>query len=282
MIYGIDVAKWQGVINWEQVSKTKKEFAIIKITNKTNGKDSQFENNLAGATKYGLMTGVYRYVYAQNTAMAQEEANAIVKALNGRKLKLGVWLDLEDISIKNIGKVRLSDIIHTEARILQKAGYDVGIYCNKDWYYNVLDHEELKRIYPFWIARYSKYDIGIEPISLCPSAYGQGWQYSSKGKVAGINGNVDLDVFFEDTSVLFKPSAPKPTLRQHDSGVSVAQLQKCLNWFGYNLVVDGSFGPKTYEALLSFQQGAFSDEAEHDGIYGGKTYRKVHEMLLML
>lgn len=277
MLYGIDVAKWQGVIDWSKVNKS---FAIIKVTDKSNRPESQFEYNITGAVNNGIAVGVYRYVYALNVGMGVDEANAIVKALNGRKLALGVWLDMEDYSIRNIGKGRLTDIINTEAKILQKAGYNVGIYCNKDWYYNVLDYKYLKDLYPFWIARYSAHDDGNEPsLALCPSAYGVAWQYSSKGKVDGINGNVDMDVLFCPIDDIYKPTAPKPVLKMKDYGVSVALLQRCLNWFGADLVVDGSFGPKTHDAVLAYQRKVFDDPAEYDGIYGGRTYRKMKEML---
>lgn len=78
---------------------------------------------------------------------------------------------------------------------MKKAGYKVGIYCNLDWYNNVLT--DALRKYECWIARYPADDNGTVQTRLKPSV-GIGWQYSSKGKVSGISGNVDMDVFYKD------------------------------------------------------------------------------------
>ena len=77
----------------------------------------------------------------------------------------------------------------------EKAGYRVGIYCNVDWYQNVLS-TKLKS-YDLWLARYPANDDGTVQTRLKPEQ-GIGWQYSSKGKVAGISGNVDMDLFYKD------------------------------------------------------------------------------------
>lgn len=204
--FGIDVAKWQGNIDWSKVKKSGIYFAILKVTQKNNAVEGAFERNYSGASENGLDIGVYRYVYAKTVAQAQAEANAIVKNLQGKSITYGVWLDMEDASIKGIGKAMLTSIIRAEAVILNKAGYYVGIYCNKDWYDNVLDSKNLKAHYPFWIARYPLSDKGVYNASstLSPKSYGVMWQYSSKGKVDGISGNVDLDVAFSDLKELMK------------------------------------------------------------------------------
>lgn len=198
-IFGIDVAKWQGAIDWKKVSKAGKQFAILKITQKDNKIEGAFERNYKGAKEAKLLIGGYRYVYAKNTKEATAEANALVKVLNGREMPVGVWLDMEDASIKGIGKAKLWDVISTETKILRQAGYAVGIYCNKDWYDNVLKGKELANEFPFWIARYPSADNGsvkesLNPVNLkgCTA-----WQYSSKGRVNGVAGNVDLDLVYQ-------------------------------------------------------------------------------------
>ena len=82
-------------------------------------------------------------------------------------------------------------------RIVVDAGYRFGIYCNLDWYNNVIS-EELKK-YDFWIARYPSDDNGTLMERYRPDA-GIGWQYTSKGRVPGITVNVDRDVFYKDYS----------------------------------------------------------------------------------
>lgn len=204
--FGVDVSKYQGNINWAKVAAVGKTFAILKVTQKNNSVESSFNGNYIGAITAGLDVGVYRYVYAKTIKEAQAEANAIVKAIGDKQIAAGVWLDLEDSTIKNIGKDLLTAIINAEAIILKKAGLGVGIYCNRDWYINVLDSACLKTVYPFWIARYPSNDTGSYSANstLAPKAYAKAWQYSSKGKVAGISGKVDLDVSYVKLTTLFE------------------------------------------------------------------------------
>ena len=132
-------------------------------------------------------------------ADARKEAEFAVKCLQGKKLEYGVWLDMEDISMRILNKKLLSDIIITEATILAAAGFNVGIYCNRDWYLNVLDSATLSDKFPFWIARYPSSDNGTVKPSLSPQEL-KGckiWQYSSKGYMSGIIGNVDMNLEFE-------------------------------------------------------------------------------------
>ena len=78
---------------------------------------------------------------------------------------------------------------------VKKAGYKVGIYCNVDWYNNVLTSK--LKAYDMWLSRYPYNDTGVIQERLRPSV-GIGWQYSSKGNVPGISGNVDMNVFYKD------------------------------------------------------------------------------------
>jgi GH25 family lysozyme M1 (1,4-beta-N-acetylmuramidase) len=283
-MFGIDVAKWQGVIDW---SKVKKDFAILKVTRQNNSIEESLERNYKGCVANNIPVGVYRYVYAKTTAEAKAEANGIVNACKGKNIPYGVWLDMEDKSIKTIGKQALSNVIITEAEILKSAGYDVGIYCNLDWYKNVLDSKMLK--YPFWIARYPKLDNGSynENSTLSPKSFAVAWQYSSKGKVDGIKGNVDMDVLFVPIGEVFgkkaatvNPVSSNPyspsriTLFKGSAGNNVRWLQTELNNRGYNCgKVDGSFGNKTEKAVIAFQK---ANGLKADGICGPKTLAKLY------
>lgn len=201
-MFGIDVSRHQGNIDW---SKVKKDFAIIKITNKGNVVEDKFEQNYKGCIDNNIPIGGYKYVYATTVNEARAEAEGMLKVLNGRKIPYGIWIDMEDETIRPIGKQALSAVILEEAEILKAAGYDVGIYCNLDWYKNVLDSKMLESNYPFWIARYPKVDNGTynENSTLSPKSFAVAWQYSSKGKVDGINGNVDMDVLFVPIEEVF-------------------------------------------------------------------------------
>ena len=197
-IKGIDVSAWQGEIDWKTVDDYGMGFAILRITEKGNARDSQFENNYAGCIQHGIPVGVYKYSYALTVAEIQQEAEKVVDVLDGRPLDFPVWLDLEWSEQRALSESALTTLIKTFWSVITAAGYKFGIYCNMDWYDNVIP-DALKDKYDFWIARYPANDDGWLQERLRPSV-GVGWQYSSKAKIPGINGNVDRDVFYKDYS----------------------------------------------------------------------------------
>ena len=194
-IKGIDVSAWQGDIAWSTVVDYGMDFAILRITEAGNVIDSKFERNFAGCEQYGIPVGVYKYSYAMNIAEVQSEARKVVSVLNGRKIQFPVFLDLEWNNQRVLGAEGVHRLAEAFEEIITAAGYKFGIYCNVDWY-NTMICSHLKK-YDFWIARYPSNDDGWLQERLRPSV-GVGWQYSSKAKIPGINGNVDRDVFYKD------------------------------------------------------------------------------------
>lgn len=195
--FGIDVAKWNGVIDWKKVFAAGKRFAVLKVTNKKNQTEEAFERNYKGCRENGIAIAVYRYVYATSLSQAEKEARAIVDTLRGKQIEGEVWLDMEEQLVSGIGPSALTLIIDQEAKILKGAGYKVGIYCNKDWYDHILDSRELSKRYKFWIAKCDSPDIGEwRNRKDNPKDIAVGWQYSFKGRVDGISGDVDLDLIY--------------------------------------------------------------------------------------
>ena len=193
-IKGIDVSSYQGKPDWAKVTKSGIKFAILRIHQKT-GVDSSFEYNYKGCKSNGILIGGYKYSYALTPAQAIDEAEDVIAVLNGRGLDFPVFYDLEWSNQRKLGKQAIENITVAFLTRMKKAGYKVGIYCNLDWYNNVLS-DTLKK-YDCWIARYPASDNGSVQERLRPSV-GVGWQYSSKGKVLGISGNVDMNVFYKD------------------------------------------------------------------------------------
>lgn len=193
-IKGIDVSSYQGKPDWAKIAKTGYKFAILRIHQKT-GVDSSFEYNYKGCKSNGILIGGYKYSYALTPAQAIDEAEDVIAALNGRGLDFPVFYDLEWSNQRKLGKQAIENIAVAFLTRIKKAGYKVGIYCNLDWYNNVLS-DALKK-YDCWIARYPANDNGYVQERLRPTA-GVGWQYSSKGRVPGINGNIDMNVFYKD------------------------------------------------------------------------------------
>lgn len=194
-IKGIDVSAWQGKIDWKTVADYGMGFAILRITEAGNVVDSQFENNLAGCNKHNIPVGVYKYSYAMTITEIQREARKVVSTLNGRRIQFPVFLDLEYNDQRSLGSESIHKMAEAFREIVEAAGYKFAIYCNVDWYENVIC-SHLKK-YDFWIARYPSNDDGWLQERLRPD-FGVGWQYSSKAKIPGISGTVDRNVFYKD------------------------------------------------------------------------------------
>ena len=190
---GIDVSAHQGKIDWDTVANYGMDFVILRVTEAGNVIDSQFKNNFAGCNKHKIPVGVYKYSYAMTVAEIQSEARKVVSVLNGRKIQFPVFLDLEHHNQRVLGSESIHKMADAFRKIIETAGYKFAIYCNVDWYNNVIC-SHLKK-YEFWIARYPQYDNGWLLERLRPE-WGVGWQYSSKAQIPGINGNVDRDVFY--------------------------------------------------------------------------------------
>ena len=206
----------------------------------------------------------------------QGDAQALLKNLAGRKLEYGIWLDLEDKTVDVRGKAYIRNLAYIYSDIFMKAGYYVGIYCNRDWYIRLI-HDDLKQSFDFWIARYPKNDRGIynEHSTLKPPTNAAvAWQYSSKGHVPGIIGKVDLDVDYDGIVNLVFDNVRNPytlslnELREGNKGESVKWLQWQLNKNGANLTIDGIFGKQTKLAVILFQK---DHNLIQDGIAGSRT-----------
>lgn len=237
MKYGIDVSHHQGSIDWTKV-KAKGitsagdlpvSFAILKCIyeSKSHGTDTCFEKNYSGCINNNIDVGVYVYHGAASLADPAAEARALIKVLNGRSLSYGIWHDLEDDKLKAAGNAAINALLKIQDDIFRAAGYtDIGIYCNKYWYSSVLDVNYLKTIYQrWWIARYLKNDTGVIPsASMSPKSYADIWQFSSKGRVYGINGNVDLDIDYTDLSS--GSEIPTPAATESDLGLKMVTAAK--------------------------------------------------------
>ena len=200
-VFGIDVSHYQKKIDWKKVAAAGKKFVILKCQYEalSHRIDETFEYNYAEAGKYGLARGVYIFIASASMADMKGDAYSLLNHLKGRTLEYGIWIDLEADIVRTRGKAYIRGLVNTYANIFKAAGYYTGIYCNRDWYLNVI-HADLKANYDFWIARYPARDIGIyNPNSqLKPkNDMAVAWQYSSKGIVDGISVPVDLDVDYD-------------------------------------------------------------------------------------
>ena len=195
-VEGIDVSKYQGTIDWKMVKASGISFASLRILQNGSScreQDPTFESNLVGCIENGIDYSCYVYAYATTHEQARIEADLVINTLKDRKMP--IWYDVEDNTLAALGKDAIEGIILSFLGECKDAGYEVGIYCNKVWYDNYIS-DYLKNKFKFWIARYGKntgyLDEQYKPIGKNIIA----WQYTSKGRVNGINGDVDRDVLY--------------------------------------------------------------------------------------
>lgn len=241
-IKGIDVSSFQGKPDWTKVKNSGIKFAILRIHQKS-GIDTSFEHNYKGCKSNGILIGGYKYSYALTPAQAIDEAEDVLSVLCGRGLDFPVFYDLEWSQQRSLDKQAIENIAVAFLTRIKKSGYKVGIYCNLDWYNSVLS-DALKQ-YDCWIARYPASDNGSVQERLRPNV-GVGWQYSSKGKVSGINGNVDMNVFYTDYR----------TEQKGETTVSKTKLQEFTDLGDYYASNGGYLEKKSNAYLDDFQKNA--------------------------
>lgn len=271
---GIDVAKWNGTIDWKKVKDSGVEFAILKAINKQCKKEDAFERNYSGAISQGIPVDVYNYSYALTTEKAILDAKTVLSVINGKKIGT-VWLDIEDKSQINLGMMMI-DIINAYKNIIESAGYKFGVYTGLSFYNTMIKPFHDFVDCPFWIARYpSKAQMAFDdmpredkkPSILHPL---WGWQYTSTGKVDGINGNVDLSLTYDLVENGEESDGERKTIKFGDYGVHVVYLQQRLTAKGYGVgAIDGKFGNKTLEAVKAFQA---ENNLTVDGVVGINTW----------
>ncbi len=188
-IKGIDVSKWQGNINWSDVKKDGIEFAMIRSSYGRSSLDPMFEINYQGAKDNGIAVGVYHYSYATTVERAKTEVEFLIKTLEGKQFEYPVCLDLEDKAQLDLDKKTLADIAIVYFDALKEAGYYPMIYSSKSWFTGKLYDVRLD-VYDRWVDQWSDKLTYTGELGM--------WQYSAKGSVSGISGDVDLDISFID------------------------------------------------------------------------------------
>lgn len=194
---GIDVSSHQGDIDWKQVAQDGVEFAIIRLGYRGYGsegklvEDTKFEDNIKGASAAGIKVGVYFFSQAITTEELMEEANLVLEKIAPYKIECPVVYDVEKTSkdgrMNNISVEERTQLTALFCQTIQAAGYKPMIYHNTEMGALMIDVAALED-YDKWYASYSDQ-------MFYPYEY-KIWQYSDKGRVAGISTDVDLDISF--------------------------------------------------------------------------------------
>ena len=195
-IRGIDVSAHQGEIDWTLVAESGVEFAMIRLGYRGYGtgkilEDPYFRANLEGAAAAGLDVGVYFFSQAISVAEALEEAEFVLTVLDGAELTMPVVYDWEYIDEEartaQVDRRTLTDCSLAFLQAVEAAGYEPMLYYNTHQVRELLHLKELEH-YDSWLALYSEEMTFPYRIRM--------WQYTCTGTVPGIEGNVDIDLYF--------------------------------------------------------------------------------------
>lgn len=195
-IPGIDVSSHQGQIDWQAVKASGVEFAFIRLGYRSYGpgdlhRDAYAVQNLQQAKAAGLQIGAYFFSQALTAEEARQEARLALEILGATSLDLPLVYDWEyvseDVRTGNMTPAALVACIHAFCGEVEQAGFEPMVYFNQELTRTLLDLTQIAQ-YPFWFAKYSgqmdfPYQIRF-------------WQYSDEGSVPGIEGNVDLNLYF--------------------------------------------------------------------------------------
>lgn len=210
-VKGIDVSYWQGNIDWDKVKASSVKFAILRCGYGTNGVDSTFERNVKECERVGIPWGAYYFSYAESVDEAKKELATCLKQLKGKKPSYPIYYDLEDEA--TTGKCSNATILKMAKAFvegIEKAGYWAGIYANLNWFNT--------RLTDSWYDKKAKWVAQYNDRCTYKKSYGI-WQYTSSGKVNGIDGNTDMNYCYvdypskiRDTKTDTKPTVTKKSV----------------------------------------------------------------------
>ena len=186
-VMGIDISKHNGNIDWNAVKNSGVQYVILRCGYRGSAsgvlvEDQKFKRNIQGATAAGLKVGIYFFSQAVNEVEAVEEASMTLSLIKNYRITYPVYIDVESANGRADG---ISKAARTS--VIRNSGYTPGLYANKNWLTEKINTGALGGC-KIWLAQY-----------VAAPTYGgryEMWQYSSRGSIAGIKGNVDLNVSY--------------------------------------------------------------------------------------
>lgn len=194
---GIDVSSHNGAVDWAAVKADGIEFAMLRIGYRGAQEgilheDEYFNTNIQQAIQNHLKVGVYFFSSAISAEEIDEEVDLVLNKIKGYKIQMPVVYDMEEFDqggrIDDLSLEQRTKLALRFCKKIKEAGYQPMIYGNMTWLYQNYDFERISK-YPVWLASYSiscpmedKFDM---------------WQYSNKGQVNGIEGDVDMNIYLQ-------------------------------------------------------------------------------------
>lgn len=186
---GIDISHHQGDIDFDKL-KGNIDFAMVRTSYGSFYEDKKYKRNIKELERVKIPYGLYHFSYATNVESAKKEATGFINIIKKYNPLYPVVIDIESSSrTSNVRNDTLVDITSTICSMIESAGYYVMIYANKDYLTGKLNSSKLDR-YDKWLAEWSSKPTYNKNFGI--------WQYSSKGSLPGIVGNVDLNIAYKD------------------------------------------------------------------------------------
>lgn len=201
----VDVSEHQGKINWD-VLKNNIDGAILRTSWGwgADQADKRFHENAQACDRLGIPMGVYHYCYARTVDEAVAEANLCLATIKGYSLEMPIYYDIEYSAFQgNLAPDTYVQLLKAFADVIEGAGYACGIYANQNYMENKL-YDDLVDNYTKWVANYGPVNDGTNH----GLSYNKGsvlmHQYTSVGRVAGINTNVDCNDAKDELLIIFE------------------------------------------------------------------------------
>lgn len=214
----IDVSKHNGTIDWKKVRAAGIDGVIIRAGygRVISQKDHTFEGNYAGAKAAGLNVGAYWYSYADTARDAATEASVFINAIKGKTFELPVYYDIEELKHSKMSKSLCTSMTNTFCLALESAGYFAGVYSYDSFFATNLD-AAIQGRYTVWVAR-------VEHVRPTYCGIFDVHQYSWKGRVNGITGDVDMNDCTRDFPAVIKGAGLNGFGK---AGASAAEYRVC-------------------------------------------------------
>lgn len=186
----IDVARYQGNVDWDKVKASGIEGALLKTVSTNNREfgglyiDPYFERNYAECKRVGIPVGAYYYTYAQDLGYAKKELALFKQAVAGKQFELPLIVDVEDNLLKPLSADALTDLVEYAVKEIESWGCYAMVYTYLNYQNTELNMDRLAK-YDLWLAAYRDTRPSYPPHSI--------WQFTSKGQVPGVKGNCDLN-----------------------------------------------------------------------------------------
>lgn len=239
--FGIDISRAQNSIDWETLAKVEDlEFVIIRAAQGT-AEDSRFSENVRAAMRLKIPFGMYFASSATTAEEAIAEANFAAEYAKQYQPIYGIWYDMELPKQQTLGKQKITQLLRVWCDRVKEVGVPYGIYSNRDWLNNRIDLPQLADA-NLWYAAYPS--VKQKVLTDAPKdnrqklSYPQAaiWQWTSKGRIDGIIGNVDMNVCYKD----FLPQKEEKPERPENLGyISFDDAIRLIRDLGYAGIIFG-------------------------------------------